>query len=537
MGYEMRKSLLLNVTYIVKPGLRDKFMNRLKEENIQKLSSLEDGNLEYQYTISDLKSEINNIRLKEIWIDRESWIRHTKTAHYLKLREIKEQYVEDVLIEEKSLYIVSKTNAPISGLVIVPGSKSMTNRALLLAALADERSHLSGVLFSDDSRYFLSSLISLGFDIYMDEEKKTVDIQGYGGKIPNKSATIDVGSAGTAARFLTAILALSDGQYIINCSEQMKKRPMAELFNVLIEMGASIQYLEESEHLPICVTGMRNQKKRQKDKIEISMNISKSTQYLSAMLLVAPILLEGLKIHITSDKKDGSYIRITRKMLEQFGIKTEFNGDTYYIAGNQKIHVGDYYIEPDVSAACYFYAIAAMTGGSVTVCNVYLTSMQGDLKFITLLEDMGCKVEETPNGICVTGLKNGNYNGIDVDMNDFSDQALTLGVVAVFANTDTRIRNIGHIRVQECNRMAAIVNELGKCGIKCQEIGDDIIIHKGEPHGAIIETYEDHRVAMSFTLLGLKAEGIKIENPECCRKTFENYYETLEELIENSNRV
>lgn len=431
---------------------------------------------------------------------------------------------------EKYIGVTHKN--PINGTVTVPGSKSMTNRALLLAALSNETSQLRGVLFSDDSRHFLESLLSLGFDLKINETEKIVELQGCGGRIPKKTATINVGSAGTAARFLTAMLALSDGHYTILCSEQMKARPMAELFEILTGLGAKITYLETEGHLPVEIVGRGKAEDSALDNtIHISLDISRSTQYLSALLMMAPVLPQNMAIHIKSKKKGGSYIEITRRMLEGFGVHTDFDGETYTVKGNQEIHIDDYYIEPDVSAACYFYGIAAITGGKIIVKNVFPISMQGDMKFIYLLEQLGCLIEETPNGIAVTGPKDGNYVGIDVDMNDFSDQALTLAALAAFATTETRIRNVGHIRGQECNRMAAIVNELNKCGITAREEGDDIIIPAGTPHGAVIETYEDHRVAMAFTLLSLKIEGIVIDNPMCCRKTFEDFYIVLDKLI------
>lgn len=422
-------------------------------------------------------------------------------------------------------YRVIPVQKPLNGTVVVPGSKSMTNRALLLAALSDETTRLRGVLFSDDSRHFLDCLVTLGFKLIINEEEKIVDITGCGGRIPAKTATINVGSAGTAARFITAMLALSDGEYEIQCSEQMEKRPMAELFKVLSEMGAEFNYLKNEGHLPVKVKGNHGKCRN------ICMDISKSTQFLSAMLMVTPVTDSGIAITITSEKKTGAYIKITMNMLKDFGINVEFDGNQYIVTGNQKIHIGEYHIEPDVSAACYFYAMAALTGGSITVENVFENSTQGDIKFIYLLEKMGCHVcYDNEKGITVTGNPQGELNGIDVDMNDFSDQALTLAAIAPYAKSPTVIRNIGHIRGQECNRMQAIVNELNKCGIECWEEDDDIHIMNGEVKPATIETYDDHRVAMAFTLMGLRTEGIVIDNPMCCRKTFENYYDVLEKI-------
>ena len=429
------------------------------------------------------------------------------------------------------VYSVKPIHKPITGTVTVPGSKSMTNRALLLAALSKESSILRGVLFSDDSRHFLQCLVDLGFKLEINEEERQVNIQGTGGNIPKKKATIHVGSAGTAARFITAMLALSDGEYTIQCSEQMEKRPMAELFKVLKSMGAEFTYLNEADHLPVKVKGNGGQCK------DISMDISKSTQFLSAMLMVTPVTKSGIRIQITSEKKTGSYIHITERMLESFGVEVGFDGETYEVKGNQEIHIKDYYIEPDVSAACYFYGMAALTQGRVKVENVHADSMQGDMKFLDLLVQMGCIKTEETDGICIQGPGKGELKGIDINMNDFSDQALTLAALAPFANSPTIIRNVGHIRGQECNRMAAIVTELSKCGIDCKEEGDDIYISPGQVQPAKIETYDDHRVAMAFSLLGLRAEGIEILDPMCCRKTFENYFDVLDKFVYSSASV
>lgn len=427
--------------------------------------------------------------------------------------------------EGHTLYHVPVQNRPITGTVELPGSKSITSRALLMAALSQGRTTLTGVLFSDDSRHFLSSLISLGFEVEINESDMVVTITGLGGRIPKKEADINVGSAGTAARFLTAMLALSDGTYKIDCSEQMKKRPMKPLFDVLIDMGATFDYLETEHHLPVRVTGNGGKC------VDISLDITKSTQYLSALLMMGPMIKSGMTIHITSEKVDGAYIHITRIMLEQFGAAVTLDGSDYHVPVDSTFHRPVYAIEPDVSAACYFYAMSALTGGDVTVKGVRMNLVQGDIKFLDVLEQLGCTIIETEKGVKVIGPKDGNYCGLDVNMNNFSDQAMTLAVLASFASTPTIIRGVSHIRFQECDRMQGIVNELNRVGIDCQADGSNILIQPGIPHGAIIETYNDHRFAMAFTLLGLKVEGITIDDPLCCRKTFERYFEVLDELL------
>lgn len=426
-------------------------------------------------------------------------------------------------------YKVQKLHKPVDWVVEVPGSKSMTNRALLMAALADGTTTLKGVLFSEDSRNFLGSLKSLGFQTKIDENAKIVTVQGCNGTIPVTSGEIYVGSAGTAARFLTAMLAMAEGTFVINASEQMKKRPMKPLFKVLEELGAEIVCLDKEGFLPVQVKGIRGRRPAD-ERCSVKLDISESTQFLSALLLVSPMIKQGLHIEITSARKDGSYIQITRKMMEQFGAVVAFDGEQYHIKSGMKYQSGCYQIEPDVSAACYFYAAAVLTGGRTVVKNVTWNCMQGDLKFLKLLEKMGAEVNDTPDGIEVRGASNGKLKGITVDMKDFSDQTMTLAALAPFADGDVRIENIGHIRLQESDRIHAIATELGRLGICCDEEKDAITIHPGTPKPAVIQTYEDHRMAMAFSLVGLRVAGIEISNPMCCRKTFETYFEVLDSL-------
>lgn len=427
-----------------------------------------------------------------------------------------------------SQYEVKTLDHPIDAVVEVPGSKSITNRALFMAAMSKSGCELNGLAFSDDSRYFLNCLISLGFVIEVNEVDKYARIEGYGGQIPKISATINVGSAGTGARFLTALLAASDGEYVIEASEQMKKRPMKALFDALIELGAEFDFLEKEGHLPVRVRGAYHGGRTAN--AEVHIDISESTQFLSALMMIAPVLKEGLTIKITSKKTNGSYIEITKHMMAQFGCHVEHDGNIIRIGKQDKYVADSYQIEPDVSGACYFYAAAALLGGSVTVLNVHSNSMQGDYRFIDLLSKMGCSYVEKAEGICLTGPKDGILHGIDIDMNDFSDQSMTLAAIAPFADSDTYIRNIGHIRLQESDRIKAIVTELRKLGINVEEEEDAIKIHHGLPHAATVDTYDDHRMAMAFALIGLKVDGIVIDNYMCCRKTFENYFDVLEGL-------
>ncbi len=410
--------------------------------------------------------------------------------------------------------------------VTVPGSKSITNRALLLATLAQGTSTLRGVLFSDDSRHFLKCVQDLGFETQVDEVSKEVTVTGLGGALSKKEAWQYVGSAGTAARFLTAYLGISEGIFHMDASEQMRKRPMAPLLTSLQELGCEVSYEGAEGYFPFTIKGQGFGKQ------EITVDIEHSSQFLSALLIASCLSPKDFTIHVKGSH-GMAYIEITRKMMEQFGVKAYASSDglTYTIPAGQKYEALDYQIEPDASAAAYFYGMAMILGVPVKVAHITFDSMQGDVEFLRILEKMGAVLTEEPDGILLTPPAGGKYRGVDVDMSACSDQAITLAALAPFADAPTTIRGIGHIRYQECNRMNAIVTELGKMGIRCEETDTTITIYPGTPKPSLVETYDDHRMAMGFSLIGLRADGIEIDNPGCCRKTFENYFECLEECV------
>lgn len=412
--------------------------------------------------------------------------------------------------------------------VHVPGSKSITNRALLIAAIGTGTSVINGTLQSEDSGYFLKSLKQLGFHI--EELSGKIIIDGTGGIIPYKKAEINVGSAGTAARFLTAMLAMSDGEYIVQASEQMSRRPMRELIEALEEIGAEFTFLKDDYSLPFVIRGLYNSDKADKSGYNIKLNIDKSSQYLSALLMTAPMLDSEVCITLTGKRMALSYVGITIKMMSDFGVEVMSNGNNYTVGCKSKYRAREYNCEPDVSAACYFYAIAAATGMTAMVYGVHTDSMQGDIRFLEVLKNMGCSVEESDEGAIVTGPKSGRLDGIDVDMSDFSDQTMTLAAIAPYAKNSVTIRNVGHIRNQESDRLAAIENELKSMGIQCETWDDGITIHPGKPTKALIETYNDHRIAMAFAVTGIISGGISINNPECSNKTFPEYFNILDDL-------
>lgn len=411
--------------------------------------------------------------------------------------------------------------------VEVPGSKSITNRALLLAALAKGKSTLTGVLFSEDSRHFLSCLISLGFRVEINEAEKTVVVYGEGGHIPNTSAEIYVGSAGTAARFLSAFLGISEGSYRIDASEQMKKRPMGELFTALSELNCSFRFEGKEGCLPVVISNSSAPFAS-----EVTVDIDKSSQFLSALLISACLLQTDFTVKVTGTH-GMAYIEMTIAMMEQFGVHVlRPDSTTFLIPAGQQYQARDYAIEPDMSAACYFYAMAPLLGISMTVKGIPEHSLQGDLKFLALLSEMGCTLSATANGICVTGTASGNFHGITADLSSFSDQTMTLAAIAPFADSPTTITGIAHIQFQECDRLHAILQELTRLGVPCEELSDGIRIYPKLPSPCEIETYQDHRMAMAFSLIGLRVDGIVIKNAECCAKTFENYFDVLQSLYE-----
>lgn len=422
------------------------------------------------------------------------------------------------------MYQVKKVEMPHDIVTEVPGSKSITNRALLIAALAEGTSVLRGVLFSDDSRHFMQALYDLGFPIHIDEEEETVTIEGFGGDIPNEEAEIYVGSAGTAARFLTAFLGLSKGKYRLTSSEQMKKRPMKELLVALEEMGSEITYEEEEYCFPFTIGNFECKKNR------VTIDVEKSSQFLSALLISSVLLPQNFLIKVTGTH-GMAYVSMTMRMMQQFGMGVERTlTGAYRRRHDNGYEACEYDIEPDVSAACYFYALCPLLRVNVKVKNVHMECLQGDIKFLKVLVRMGCKMENEEDGVLMIPPKEKLLGG-SFDLSSFSDQALTLATIAPFASSKVCMMNIGHIRYQECDRIEAIVKNLAKMGIAAVEQGDNVFILPGTPTACQISTYDDHRVAMAFSLVGTMVDGIEIENPGCTRKTFEKYFEVLEQSI------
>ena len=435
--------------------------------------------------------------------------------------------------------------APARIKVTVPGSKSITNRALLLAVLADGPSVLRGALFSDDSRHFLECVRALGFEAWADEEEKVIRVTGIGGAVPKKEASLYVGSAGTAARFLTAYLGLSEGTYHLDASPQMRKRPMAPLLRGLEALGCEFQCEENADCFPFTLRSHGFQAD------SVSVNVDLSSQFLSALLISSCLSPRDFTTIVTGSH-GMAYVEMTIRMMQQFGVTTKPVASNELASGENALYKDaepssparcfltpagqhyqalDYQIEPDVSGAAYFYALCPLLNIPVQVDHVHFDSLQGDVEFLRIMEKLGCKAEDLPEGILLSPPEGGTYPGITVDMGACSDQAITLAALAVYAQGPTTITGIGHVRFQESDRLSAIETELKRLGIRCETTDSSVTIWPGSPRPALVKTYEDHRMAMGFTLIGLRSPGIVIDDPACCRKTFENYYDLLEKVL------
>ena len=418
---------------------------------------------------------------------------------------------------------IQPVRKPVNATIEVPGSKSYTNRALLVAAMAHGTSTLTGALFSDDTRYMCNALQKLGVQVDADEKLATFDVHGNGGEIPVAGAELYIGNSGTTSRSLTAYVSLGHGKFVIDGDEPMRHgRPIADLLNALRQIGVSARTEFENGHLPVIIEadGLKGGKTR--------LDVSKSSQFLTALLLIAPYAKNGMEIAVIG-KREMPYIDITLSVMEAFGTQVVNENYTYFrVKGGQQYQPRVYNIEPDASNASYFFAAAALTGGRVTVQHLNLDSAQGDIQFVRILEQMGCQVSVSDTGITVTGPH--QLNGIDVDMRTISDTAMTLAAIAPFADGKVTIRNIEHTRWQETDRIHAMVTELRKLGIPVVEHQDGLEISPAPITPTAIDTYEDHRMAMAFSLVGLKVGGIRINDPECVSKTFPNYFQVFEQL-------
>ena len=421
-------------------------------------------------------------------------------------------------------------SAPIHATITPPGSKSITNRALICAALTQGKSFLTGVLDSEDTQVMITALKQLGVPVDHDLENNTIEIEGNGGKFPVKNAEIYVANSGTTARFLTAMLAASPtrgGVYRIHGKERMHERPIGDLLLALQNLGADVRSERENDCPPL-VIGPNGSLAG-----ETSIPGTISSQFLSAILMVAPAGKHDITLRVSGELVSKPYIAMTLEVMKSFGATIDFREDfsEFCLPAGSRYEPTHYSIEPDASAASYFFAAAAITGGTVRVEGLTEKSFQGDIDFCRCLERMGCTLKFGETSATITGLP---LHGIDVDMNAISDTVMTLGVVALFAEGPTRIRNVAHIRHKETDRIAALACELRKLGAAIEEKEDGLIITPQTLHGAEIDTYDDHRMAMSFAIAGLKIPGVVIRDPLCVAKTYPRFFEDLNFVINDN---
>lgn len=405
----------------------------------------------------------------------------------------------------------------------VPGSKSYTNRALVIAALAQGSSTLVDALFSDDTLYMSQALPKLGIPVKTRKDEGIFEVKGCNGIISARKAELFVGNAGTAMRFLASMVALGNGVFRIDGNERMRQRPIQDLLFALRSLGVQAQSVNNDGCPPVEILA---------DGIQGGRAVvpgTKSSQFLSALLMSVPYAQKDVELEVQGELIAKPYIDITLSVMETFGIHVKRQGYQYFfIPSGQRYQARDYKVEPDASNASYFFAAAALLGGRVRVLGLNARSAQGDARFVDILAAMGCRVLKGEDFIEVQGPE--KLQGIDVDMNALSDTMQTLAAIAPFADGDVIIRNVAHTRYQETDRLHAVATELQRLGVQVEESEDSLVIHPGPVQPAEIETYDDHRMAMSFALIGLKVSGIVIKDPGCVSKTFPDYFERLEKL-------
>lgn len=438
--------------------------------------------------------------------------RHSRSQLYMKLEKLTVEPINQI-----------------SGTFTLPGSKSLSNRALLLAALAEGTTTVENLLDSADIQYMLAALKDLKVDVTTDLEAKTCVIVGKGGPIDVDSVTLDLGNAGTAMRPLTGVLCAGKGNFVLDGVARMRERPIIDLIDALQQLGVDITCSDTGcPPVNIKANGIAGGEAQISGKI--------SSQYLSALLMTGPLAKDSIKLTIKDELMSAPYVHLTMNLMRQFGVKVESEADKTFTTypGTYK-SPGNFFIEGDASSASYFLAGAAITGGKMTVYGCGSESVQGDARFARVLEKMGATVEFGPTSITVSRDPGVQLQGVDEDCGDIPDVAMTLAVVGAFASGETTIRNVYNWRVKETERMVAMVNELTKLGVTVEEGRDYLVVHglkEGEKmkSGVEIETYDDHRVAMCFSLAACAGVPVTILDPDCTSKTFPDYFDRLAEL-------
>jgi 3-phosphoshikimate 1-carboxyvinyltransferase len=440
---------------------------------------------------------------------------------------------------------------PVRGAIRPPGSKSLTNRALLCAALAEGPSRLSGALDSEDTRVMVDALRRVGIDVRFAVGAERIELVGCGGRLPeagprspiagelavpppptislrDDERPLFIANSGTTIRFLTAALSALGGNYLLYGVPRMHERPIGDLVAALAQLGTAAETLSPGGCPPVRIGGRGWQQGR----VGIAGDVS--SQYLSGLLMAAPASGREVQISVRGELVSRPYVEMTAAVMASFGVAVgEPVPGHFRLAGPQSYRGCEYQIEPDASAASYPWAAAAISGGEVTVAGLSRGALQGDVRFVEVLEQMGCRVVAEEDRITVRG---GSLRGIDVDMNAISDCVQTLAVVALFADGPTTVRGVAHNRFKETDRIADLARELRKLGAKVEERHDGMTITPGELRGATLQTYHDHRMAMSLALVGLRVPGVRILDPACTAKTYPHYFADLEGLLGRSHR-
>jgi 3-phosphoshikimate 1-carboxyvinyltransferase len=405
----------------------------------------------------------------------------------------------------------------------VPGSKSYTHRVLIAAAMSAGECRIANALQSEDTTHTINALRQLGADIRSVGDDLVV--HGTGARFRPSAEALFLGNSGTSMRLLISTAGLGQGAYHLTGSERMKMRPVQSLIDSLQALGAEVVSLADNGCPPVRIVGGTLRGGR------ATVDCSTSSQFLSSLLLAAPGMPEGLLVEVIKGFVSRPYVDLTLDILKRFGISVQRPAsNVFQILPGQEYRAGHYRVEPDVSNASYFWAAGAITGSTVKVFGIAGDSLQGDLGILDMFQAMGCRVRRDPDGIAVTGER---LRGIDTDMGHMPDMVPTMAVVAAYAQGASTFRNVAHLKAKESDRLAAVITELGRMGIAARSSGMDLTVHGGRPHGAEIETYDDHRIAMSFAVAGLKAPGTRIRDPRCVAKSFPAFWDVFQRMFVN----
>ena len=408
---------------------------------------------------------------------------------------------------------------PVRGRVRVPGSKSYTNRALICAALAQGASTLLNASDSNDSERMGIGLNQLG--VLVRPSGNGTLVEGTGGRLDAPKFPIKVGNAGTTFRFLLSLATLAKGTVVLEGSERMGQRPVDDLLRGIESLGGVVKAFPEQVRFEVQGGSLAGG--------HVVLRADKSSQFLSSLLMVAPYAAKDVRIDIEGEVSSASYLAMTLEVMGAFGVEVERPGEgTLCVRAGRRYRPTDYAVETDASGATYPFGAAAVTGGEVVVEGLSGASGQGDIGFLDVLKHMGCTVESVAGGVKVCGAR--KLKGVDVDMNSMPDAVPTVAVLALFAESPSRIRNVGHLQYKESDRLRAIAGELEKLGARIELLDDGIAVTPAPLKGALLDTFDDHRLVMSFSLIGLRVPGVRIENPECVRKSFPGYWDEFAKL-------